>query len=93
LNLVLNRVQGDWDFLKLKDVLGSLNLDMYGFTGFDSEEITAILGGFEKIPEVEEFEETTIEEEKDHEIVRVICPIQRKIELFKLLHEHGFEVK
>ncbi len=45
LNLALNKIQGDWDYLKLKDLLqeldtGELDLEL---TGFDMEEIEDLI--------------------------------------------------
>ena len=50
LNLALNKISGDWDFLKLHDILEDLtssNASMY-LSGFDEREISAILGENEK---------------------------------------------
>jgi len=46
LNIALNKIQGDWDYLKLKDLLleidtGEFDIDI---TGFDEEEIAELLG-------------------------------------------------
>ena len=41
LNLALNKIQGDWDYLKLKDILQELDTGAFDLelTGFDMEEI------------------------------------------------------
>jgi len=41
LNLALNKIQGDWDYLKLKDILQELDTRAFDLelTGFDMEEI------------------------------------------------------
>lgn len=48
LNLALNRIQGDWDEGKLADVLADLDASAFdvSFTGFDAEEIDALMNKF-----------------------------------------------
>ena len=51
LNLALNKIQGDWDYLKLKDLLqeldtGELDLEL---TGFDMGEIEELMTQFAPI--------------------------------------------
>lgn len=52
LNVALNKVSGDWDEDKLKEVLESLNAEDINVTGFNMDEIALILeydGGFEDV--------------------------------------------
>ena len=48
LNLALNRIQGDWDEGKLAEVLADLDAFAFdvSFTGFDAEEIDALMNKF-----------------------------------------------
>ena len=48
LNLALNKIQGDWDFLKLKDLLEELDTGEFDIeiTGFDSKEIEDLMTQF-----------------------------------------------
>lgn len=48
LNLALNRIQGDWDEGKLAEVLADLDASAFdvSFTGFDAEEIDALMNKF-----------------------------------------------
>ena len=39
LNVALNKVEGEWDRNKLRDVIEQLEEDRLAFTGFDEEEI------------------------------------------------------
>lgn len=48
LNLALNRIQGDWDEAKLSEVIAELDASAFdvSFTGFDAEEIDALMNRF-----------------------------------------------
>ncbi len=48
LNLALNRIQGDWDEAKLAEVIAELDASAFdvSFTGFDAEEIDALMNKF-----------------------------------------------
>ena len=52
LNLALNKIQGDWDYLKLKDILQELDTGAFDLelTGFDMEEIEDLVAQFH-VPE------------------------------------------
>src|SRR5690606_32314141 len=39
LNIALNKIQGDWDFVKLKEVFEELPEESFDLTGFDWSEI------------------------------------------------------
>lgn len=62
LNVALNKISGEWDELKLKDLLVELDLGDYdiSLTGFDSQEL-------EELIELTEFEPETSEDEFDSE--------------------------
>lgn len=48
LNLALNRIQGDWDEGKLAELLADLDASAFdvSFTGFDAEEVDALMNKF-----------------------------------------------
>ena len=48
LNLALNRIQGAWDEVKLAEVIAELDASAFdvSFTGFDAEEIDALMNRF-----------------------------------------------
>jgi len=52
LNLALNKIQGDWDYLKLEDLLQELNTGEFDIelTGFDMDEIEELMAQFH-VPE------------------------------------------
>lgn len=62
LNIALNKITGEWDELKLKDLLVELDLGDYdiSLTGFDTNEL-------EELIELTEFEPDTTEDEFDSE--------------------------
>lgn len=43
LNVALNKVEGEWDRNKLKDVIEQLEEDRLMFTGFDEDEIDSLM--------------------------------------------------
>lgn len=43
LNIALNKVEGDWDKDKLKEVIADLEQDKLMFTGFDDDEIDSLM--------------------------------------------------
>jgi len=51
LNLALNKIQGDWDYLKLKDLLQELDTGEFDIelTGFDVDEIEDLMTQFAPI--------------------------------------------
>ena len=51
LNIALNKIQGDWDYLKLKDLLHELDTGAFDLelTGFDIEEIEDLMTQFAPI--------------------------------------------
>lgn len=48
LNLALNKIQGDWDEIKLAEVMADLDADAFdvSLTGFDPEEVDSLLNHF-----------------------------------------------
>jgi DNA modification methylase len=62
LNIALNKIQGDWDYVKLKDLLAELDADDIELTGFSPEEIEQLLTELDesdtqrekKLPEIPE---------------------------------------
>ena len=62
LNIALNKISGEWDELKLKDLLIELDLGDYdiSLTGFDNQEL-------EELIELTDFEPETTEDEFDSE--------------------------
>ena len=61
LNLALNRIQGDWDEEKLAALIGDLDASGFdvSYTGFDAEEIDALMNRFYSAEAVEDgFDET-----------------------------------
>ena len=62
LNLALNKIQGDWDYVKLKDLLeeldtGAFDIEITGFSLEEIEQLMTELGGYdakeeEKLPAV-----------------------------------------
>jgi len=64
LNVALNKISGEWDFIKLKDVLTDIDTGDFDIelTGFDLDEIADLIT-FDKEPEEDGFDtDTAIEE-------------------------------
>lgn len=84
LNIALNKVEGEWDKNKLKEVLEELEEDKLLFTGFDDDEIDSIINDvnindfFNE--EEEEKQPESNNEEQDGKL-------DRAIELLKLTHD------
>lgn len=62
LNVALNKVEGEWDRNKLKDVIEQLEEDRLMFTGFDEDEIDSLMNDIN----IDDF----FEEEEKHLIVK-----------------------
>ena len=71
LNLALNKIQGDWDYLKLKDILQELDTEEFDIelTGFGMEEIEELMTQFH-VPE----EEPEFIEDIASDIKTATCP-------------------
>jgi ParB-like chromosome segregation protein Spo0J len=69
LNLALNKIQGEWDFLKLKDLLEELDTGEFDIeiTGFDSKEIEDLMTQFY-------VEDIAIETEAKESVKENECP-------------------
>ena len=94
LNLNLNKVSSDWDFLKLKEIFDEFELDDLEITGFDNDEITGITSTF--IPEEEEIEPDVVKDytpsvPSDKFKVYLSFPTQEAAE--KFLEDEGFNKK
>ncbi len=61
LNIVLNKIRGDWDLPKLGELLKNLDDELKDITGFDAEEIDELLGFKEDVQE-DDFDEEVPEE-------------------------------
>jgi len=91
LNLALNKIQGEWDLPKLKEVFASLEKSLWELTGFETDFIEDLLKDFESIEPPDDF---GVEEKEEGEIVfKVFCPVERKEELEELLERSGFRYK
>lgn len=82
LNVALNKVEGEWDRNKLKEVLEELEEDKLSFTGFDDDEIDSIINdvNIDDFFEEEETQPESNDEEQDGKL-------DRAIELLKLTHD------
>lgn len=75
LNLALNKINGDWDYKKLDDLLLSLNEDNYNIelTGFDDDDIElSVLTNELEFEEEQDLESLT--EYNPPKKTRLICP-------------------
>lgn len=63
LNVALNKIEGDWDEEKLKELFDEVDDEDIKFTGFTEEDIEALYDGEE--PDYDEDEEPEEQEEKD----------------------------
>lgn len=80
LNIALNKITGEWDEIKLKEVLLELNLSDYDFTvtGFEQQELDALV-------QLTEFEPETTEDEFDVEkALEEETPIVKSGEVWQL---------
>ena len=72
LNIALNKIQGEWDYTKLQDVLVDLPVDMQTLAGFSSKEMEKLTALFQE----DDFnlDDTDFEKEvKNHEF-RILLP-------------------
>lgn len=82
LNIALNKVEGEWDRAKLKQVLDELEEDKMSFTGFDDDEISSIMNDID-INDFFEEEEKQPERNDDEQDSK----LDRSIELLKLTND------
>lgn len=85
LNIALNKVEGEWDQDKLKDVIKQLEEDKLMFTGFDDDEIDNLMNdvNIEDFFENEEQQEETNNEEKQSGGDK----LETAVELLQLVHD------
>jgi len=78
LNLALNKISGEWDIPKLKDVLQEIDTGEFDIevTGFDVAEIESLLTQFH-VPEFEDEDEKEDPEEEDQPKY-IVCPSCKK---------------
>lgn len=81
LNVALNKVEGEWDKDKLKDVIEQLEEDKLAFTGFDDDEIDSLMNDV-NIDEFFEEEEKQPEQNNDDGESR----LEVATELLELVH-------
>lgn len=81
LNVALNKVEGEWDKDKLKDVIEQLEEDKLVFTGFDDDEIDSLMNDV-NIDEFFEEEEKQPEQNNDDGESR----LEVATELLELVH-------
>ncbi|MCY1583333.1 ParB N-terminal domain-containing protein [Staphylococcus pettenkoferi] len=81
LNVALNKVEGEWDRDKLKELLSELEEDKLTLTGFDEDELDSLLNDV-NIDDFFEEEEKKPERQEEHD-----TKLDRAIELLKLTHD------
>lgn len=81
LNVALNKVEGEWDRDKLKNVIEQLEEDRLMFTGFDEDEIDSLMNDINIDDFFEEEEKAPNREEQDGE-----SKLDTAIELLELVH-------
>lgn len=84
LNIALNKVEGDWDKDKLKEVIADLEQDKLMFTGFDDDEIDSLMNDVD-IEEFFESEETPAKNNEEQQSGG--DKLDTAIELLQLVHD------
>ena len=92
LNLALNRIQGEWDLERLKEILEELDDQMLSLTGFNDDEIDNLLKEFEPIEPPDELFKTPLVKDQLKKLTVFYEP-EREMELIKILESNGFEYK
>ncbi|ELV2888171.1 ParB N-terminal domain-containing protein [Staphylococcus pseudintermedius] len=82
LNIALNKVEGDWDADKLKEVIEELDASMRKLTGFDDDEIENLMNDMDVDSLFQDDDEATNSNNDDGE-----SKLERAIELLKLTHD------
>ncbi|MDF0224975.1 ParB N-terminal domain-containing protein [Staphylococcus pseudintermedius] len=82
LNIALNKVEGDWDADKLKEVIEELDASMRELTGFDDDEIENLMNDMDVDSLFQDDDEATNSNNDDGE-----SKLERAIELLKLTHD------
>jgi len=88
LNLALNKIAGDWDWIKLKEAFAELPTEWWDCTGFDDFEIEELLKDFVEINQVMEYEDP--QNNKDNVAYKVIVPVDEVHEFEELMQVHGW---
>lgn len=65
LNLALNKISGDWDNIKLGELMNTLNEDFRSLTGFGTDEIDSLLSSFDQVESTSKFFGDIEEEAED----------------------------
>lgn len=84
LNIALNKVEGDWDKDKLKEVIADLEQDKLMFTGFDDDEIDSLMNDVD-IEDFFESEETPAKNNDEQQSSG--DKLDTAIELLQLVHD------
>lgn len=84
LNIALNKVEGDWDKDKLKEVIADLEQDKLMFTGFDDDEIDSLINDVD-IEDFFESEETPAKNTDEQQSGG--DKLDTAIELLQLVHD------
>lgn len=84
LNIALNKVEGDWDKDKLKEVIADLEQDKLMFTGFDDDEIDSLMNDVD-IEDFFESEETLAKNNDEQQSGG--DKLDTAIELLQLVHD------
>lgn len=84
LNIALNKVEGDWDKDKLKEVIADLEQDKLMFTGFDDDEIDSLMNDVD-IEDFFESEETPAKNNNEQQSGG--DKLDTAIELLQLVHD------
>jgi ParB-like chromosome segregation protein Spo0J len=100
LNIALNKISGDWDMPKLKDILQELDTGEFdlGLTGFDADEIEEMMtknAGIINIDDLlEELDITKAAEKPIWATIRTIPENQELLEkALVILENHGIKVE
>lgn len=68
LNIALNKIEGDWDFQKLEQIITEMDAEDLPYTGFSDDEIEGIIGISKETDEaVTKITEDTGDEDKEKE--------------------------
>ena len=90
LNVALNKISGEWDFLKLKEIFEELDADLLSLTGFDENEIGNLLAEFEAI-EPPDFDDEIPEDTR--RIIKVLYEPEQEEKLINWLDQQGYEYR
>lgn len=92
LNLALNKIRGEWDYDKLRDVLSCVDLDVADLSGFWDDEIAVICAQNEDgIEEGERYDDYYYEEEDGEYVVTLL--FKTRDDAREWLERNGFPAK